>query len=324
MTKLVLAVFCFLTFFSNNVSSVCVDKNALNVVNATVHQSTSQRGFNVFDTNFYLLDTYVTIDILNANVTDLCEGMIKNFPSLKGLSLINVNLSKIQPNAFQKVPVLQTLSLAINNLTEIVKGSFDNLGSLEVLYLSGNRISYIESGVFHNMKNLRDIYLDRNEIVEVSGNLFSACPKIKTVNFGFNLIKKIVKTSFQDLRPDNEDPVIIYLNSNQINEVDASAFEMNNPVHLHLENNLISTLTDLLHVVKEDSKVYLNKNQFSCIPDEVIEETTTNKEVYLLDNPLDCECVDRIDQILEGEMYSTGNIVYNSTFPCQFLAATSF
>lgn len=305
-----------LFFFFDGAKSLCANKTALYAVNATVHPDVRAKGLRVSD-NFYLLENFAVIHVYQANVTDLCEGMVKNFPKLEILSLINVNLSKVQPEAFQNLKRLRELSLAVNSLTEIVKGVFAPLPTLEILYLSANQIANIQEDSFAGMLNLKRVHLDRNKIVTINGNLFRNCPKIGTVDFRFNQIEHIGKNSFDDLRPQNEDPITILLSRNLINDIDSKAFEQLKPVKLHLENNRINKITDFFYLMKEFSKIYLNKNQIPCISDDIIlTMRDTSKDLTVLDNPLDCGCMDRIKALLGEEIYGSGQFFYNSSFPC--------
>lgn len=301
---------------TNNVYSLCANKTALYAVNATVHPDIRSKGVTT-SSNFYLLENFAIIHVYQANVTDLCEGMVKNFPRLEILSLISVNLSRVQPNAFQKLDKVRELSLAVNFLTEIVRGVFTTLPALETLYLSANQISKIEEDAFSNMPQLKTVHLDRNKLVTIDGNIFRGCIGINKVDFRFNQIQSIGKNSFDDLRPDNTNPISILLSRNVINDIDADAFKEVNPVILHLENNRLNSITELFHGVKESSKIYLNRNLFECIPDDVIlNMRDTSKDLSILENPLQCDCIDRIDKLLGEEIYGKGQLSYNSSFPC--------
>lgn len=305
-----------LLLFADECFGLCANKTALYSVNATVQADITERGMTVSD-NFYLLENFAVIHVYQANVTELCESMVKNFLKLQILSLINVNLSKIQPNAFQNLVKLKELSLAVNHLTDIVQGVFTTLPALEILYLSSNEISYIQEDSFAGMLNLKRVHLDRNKIVSINGNLFRNCPKINVIDFRFNQIENIGINAFDDLRPDNTEPMTIRLNQNRISNIEANAFTELNPVILHLENNHLDSVTELFHSVKEMSKIYLDKNRFACIPDDVIlNMRDTSKDLSILNNPLSCDCVDHIGELLAEELYGKGQLFYNSTFPC--------
>lgn len=323
MNKVLFSV-CVLLLLFSDVYGVCTDKNALFSVNATVRYNKIYRGFNV-NGNFHSLERYTIIDVYQANVTDLCEGMIKNFPVLESLSMINVNLSKIHPDAFQNVPRLKKLSLAVNKLLHIPKGSFNNMPSLETIYLSENEISSLEEDVFKDMLRLKEIHLDRNRITELNGNIFRGCPQIKIIDFKFNLIKQISKTSFEDIRPEHENSITIFLNRNDIEKADDLYFDITNPVNLHLEGNRIRQLSSIFYKLKDKSRLYLNNNIISCVSDDIVENMENSaKELYVLNNPITCDCSNRMDRILQNEMYEKETLYYSSTFNCEFLNSVIF
>lgn len=298
---------------------VCEDKNALYAVNATVLANKWSKRIHV-STNFYLLDNYSSIDVYQANVTDLCEGMIKNFPKLEALSLININLSRLQTNVFKNVPRLQKISLAVNHLKKIIRGSFDNLPSLEVLYLSSNEISYIEEKAFASMPHLKEVHLDRNHLTDVNGNLFIDSVSVAVVDFRFNNIKKITRTSFEDLTTTSSRLLTILLNKNQIDNVEEEAFEHLPPVNLHLEGNRMSQLSPLFHKIQDGSKLYLNGNLLSCIPEDVLDNIRVSyKYLYVKDNPLDCTCVRNMKRTLQDDYSAQARFIYKSSLPCDFV-----
>lgn len=294
----------------------CADKLALGKINAWTHQRVFESGRSHEDINFNLLDTYATIDVTKANVTHLCEGMIKNFPRLQSLSLINVNLSRIDPGAFQKLPKLMELSLSVNKLTEINREVFQGLQMLTNLYLSSNQISVIEAGAFSNMPHLKSVHLDRNKLTEINGNLFDGSPRIRHLDFSLNAIERVASYAFNDIRPDISEirSVTIKLSGNGIFDFAPDSLEQLPVVQLHLERNRLTSFEAIFHTVQENSQLYLNHNQITCIPDDVLDfMKNTTISVYVLDNPFDCSCLNNIRDSLAYEIYGTGQLVYNET-----------
>ncbi|XP_060528705.1 chondroadherin-like [Cylas formicarius] len=301
------------------VLSVCVDKFALSSVDSYVHKTRNSRAIKLESHNFNLLDDYIAVDVTRANVTQLCEGMIKNFPRLETLALINVNLSQIEPGAFENTPKLKGLSLSVNRLTRIENGIFNKIPTLRVIYLTRNAIETIEDGAFSEMPNLKVVHLDHNKIVELTGNIFFGSRKISFVDFSHNSIKEIDAKSFDDLRPG---PAIkklnILLKKNLITRVDKAALEgLSTPVDLHLEVNQIYLTSDIMHGVREGSEVYLNGNNIECIPDDVIDEVETKrKTLHIKGNPLNCECMKVLENRWNEDITNVGELYFESTLPC--------
>ncbi|XP_056636926.1 leucine-rich repeat-containing protein 15-like [Diorhabda sublineata] len=280
----------------NEVNSFCENKDALNDITARLYKSKKSEGFRYIG-SFYEMDKFEIIHVEKSNVTDLCEGMIKNFPKLEILSLINANISKIQANVFQKVSNLTELSLAVNKISEIVDGSFNNLEALQYLYLSGNRINSIGSRAFNGLPNLKKLYLDRNKLKQLDQNLLIENVLLKLVDLRYNEFELIATTTFSRLQLSHSEPITIYLGHNEIIDVDPTTFAFKNPINLHLESNKLNTISDLFHGINEYSVLYLNSNKFICLPDDVIENVKmSTKIVYLLDNPISCQCL----RILDG------------------------
>lgn len=298
----------------------CTNLLALTKVDAWVHKQNKWNGEKIEGTSFYLLDTYRTIDITKGNVSELCLSSIKDFTNLEELSLISVGLERIEAGAFERVPKLAHLSLAVNNLTEIKRGIFNTIPRLTVLYLSGNKIQYIEDGAFEQLAYLKSVHLDRNQLTSVGGNLFRGCPRIQRLDFSSNQIGKISQDSFQDIRPSSSSrPIDIRLINNRISIFEPEALDMLPPVYLHLEKNYINIVSIIFHKLRENSKLYMNNNNIQCIPDDVLERMRdTTIDVYLLDNPIDCGCLDRPEEIIGDEKYGKGSLYYNSTINCQF------
>ncbi|XP_072388189.1 uncharacterized protein [Diabrotica undecimpunctata] len=304
-------------FVVQGVYSFCENKDAFNNVSVNVHLSRNVRGIKLVQVSLYKQDHYAIIDVKQGNITDLCDGIIKNFPVLESLFLINVNVSRIQPNAFQAVPRLRELSLAVNNIEDLVDGSFNNLDSLETLYLSGNKIKFISGETFQNMKSLKHLHLDRNLITKLGPNCLRGSSLLSVLDLRHNLMELVDGNTFPTLEPIFTEPVTIFLGNNNIKDVDPSVFSFKNPIRLHLERNNLNTISTLFHGIKEFSVIYLNNNQFNCLPDDVLTNVkTTTKTIYLLDNPISCDCLKTIENSFADELYGVEHLIYNSTFPC--------
>ncbi|XP_028136026.1 leucine-rich repeat-containing G-protein coupled receptor 4-like [Diabrotica virgifera virgifera] len=304
-------------FVIQSVYSFCENKDAFNNVTVEVHLSRNIRGIKLVQVSLYKQDHYSIIDVKKGNITDLCDGIIKNFPVLETLYLINVNLSRIQPNAFQAVPRLRELSLAVNHIEDLVDGSFNNLEALETLYLSGNKIKYIDGETFQNMKSLKHLHLDRNLITKLSPNCLRGSSLLRVLDLRHNSMEIVDGNTFPVMEPIFTDPVTIYLENNYIKDVDPSVFTFKNPVNLHLERNNLNTASTLFYGMREYSVLYLNKNQFNCLPDDVLENVKkTTKTIYLLDNPISCDCLKTIEKYFADELYGVEHLIYNSSFPC--------
>lgn len=297
-------------------SSKCIDQFALRSVDARVHKQRNTKAIVFREKHFSELDEYIFVDVIRANVSQLCEGMIKKFPRLQTLSLININLTLIEPGTFQEVTNLKHLSLAVNQLTTIPRGVFNTIPNLTTIYLTRNQIETIDDGAFSLMPKLKALHLDHNKLTQLSGNILFGSPKISLVDFSYNMITKIAKNSFDDLRPKNIKVLNIFLKKNEIVEIEDDVLKELIPVDLHLESNRISRISPAVFSAKEGSNLYFTNNDVVCVADDVIEWIkVTNIVVDLKSNPVDCQCLKRLEDILKDEFRGELNI--ESILPCQ-------
>ncbi|CAH0554668.1 unnamed protein product [Brassicogethes aeneus] len=294
----------------------------LSKVDAWVHKTHYSRGEAFQDKDFYTLDSYKEIDVTKANVTVLCENMIKSFSILESLSLIGIGLESIENNAFHRMPKLKVLSLSVNNMDKVRKGAFDNLPSLKTLYLSKNKIDYVEEDAFSNYKELEAVHLDRNQIASINGNSFRGCPKLRKIDFSFNLIHKILDTSFEDLRPLHNNLLNIKLTNNRMSYFSAASLGDLPPVELHLENNALKSLDDIYFSSKERSKLYFTNNAITCISEDIAHTIKGDKKfVNAKNNPLECDCTNKLESILTNNILSKPKTTLNfksRRFPLNF------
>lgn len=287
-------------------------KTSLTSVDAWVHRHYDTKGESFRNVNFNNLCDYQRIDVVKANITHLCEGIIKKMSLLESLSLIGVNLEVICFNAFMDVPRLKELSLSVNKLEVIRKGHFSNIPKLKILYLSKNRIDFIEEGAFKNFQELEAVHLDRNYLSTLNGNIFNGCPKIRLVDFRSNQIHHITDTSFEDLRPQHNKFLHISLKNNNIEKFTASSLTYLPPVELHLERNWLMEVDSIFSSAKPFSRLHLSNNKITCVSDLTAEEMrNSTKLVVLTNNPLDCACTRRIDDILGDEIFGMGELLFD-------------
>ncbi|CAG9856906.1 unnamed protein product [Phyllotreta striolata] len=311
----------FLGFCVCSVELYCVDVDALSNVTARVRATKKSSGFTHKDVNFYLLDRYGAIDVLKANVTELCEGMIKNFPKLQVLSLINVNMSRIQPNSFSGVPELRELAFSVNNLSVIENGSFNNIPSLEILYLSGNVIHTIEVEAFQNLKNLRKLHLDRNTLLTLEPAAFTGTPNLQFIDISFNILRTIEKGNFPLLQPSFNEPIELLLAYNVIEDADPKVFDFTNPLILNLRQNQFDAISNLYFGLNAHSSINLDDNYLSCLPDDVLDDIRgSTKSISLKRNPLTCDCMKNIEEALGNgdQLFGIGVLEYSSMIPCSY------
>ncbi|XP_066247697.1 chondroadherin-like [Euwallacea similis] len=315
-TVLLVTLVAFAVLFKGS-SAACLDKFALSSVDALVHKQRNAKAITFLAKNFNELDDYISIDVIGSNVTELCEGMVKNFPVLESLTLVNANITSIESGAFQNVHRLKDLSLAVNRLKHIPRGVFNTVKSLKGIYLSNNQIESIEDAAFSEMPNLKSIHLAHNKIATLSGNILFGSPNISLVDFSYNKLTTIKDTSLDDLQYSTvRNHLKIFLQRNQIDSVSKYALaKLKVPIKLHLEFNRIINVSDVITSLREHSSVYLDNNKVQCVSDDVLKFIKwTQISVNINRNPVQCQCVENVDKVLNGDVKGELNVI--TTLPC--------
>ncbi|KAH1019027.1 leucine-rich repeat-containing protein 70 [Dendroctonus ponderosae] len=316
-------IFLFFVCYSEMCLGACLDKFALASVDALVRSIPNSSAILMENVNFNSLDTFVSIDVVSSNISQLCTGMIKDFPVLKKLSLINANLSEIQPGIFEKVPSLEYLSLGVNQLDYVPRGVFDSVKSLKVIYLTSNRIRSIEDGAFALMPLLEKVYLAHNQIAQLTGNIFFGSTRLSLVDLSFNKLVAIEESNFEDLKlreGSPKHPIKILLQRNQIENVARETFLGLRPVLLHLEYNQISRISQIVSGVPNGSKVFVDGNRIECIPDDVLERVEDGLlQLWAQANPLTCECLKRVQELVNNDI--KGQLNVSTTLPCDLFSS---
>lgn len=299
----------------------CPDPWALSKVDVWAHRNVKVSGEHFTNISLNNVDNYQMIEVIKANASVLCEGMVKNFPKLFYLTLIEANISKISPGTFQQLPNLLHLSLAVNHLSSIERYQFQNLNSLGVLYLSSNQIENIEENAFDDLIHLKKIFLDRNKIMEINSNWFLKLQEITVIGLSFNKISRVQTKAF--ILPKNS-KVEIRLQHNEIEQIDPSAvIGLGNDneipsLTLKLDHNNITDITMefLTSMDKLQSNLFFNYNAIPCLQLETIRSLKdVSVSLSLLNNPLQCDCLNTISNFQKDHVLRA-NILYSSNQEC--------
>lgn len=237
-----------------------------------------------------LQDSY-QIEISHQNIPTLCSGSVKDFTQLDKLILHLDGITSIEPGAFQNVPVLRDLQITHNKIKTIHKGVFNHL-SVRLLDLQSNQISTIEPEAFDNMPQLSIVELDFNEITQLNPAWFTGSPKVRRLTMAENKLTTIPANAFKNIGGNKLD---IWLQSNQINTIDADAFDgIAQANYLWLQDNKIEDLGDQLFAkIREIEHLSLGGNQIKCFTDAFLQNLHA-KSVNFDSNPLDCTCVRKL------------------------------
>lgn len=154
---------------------------------------------------FSNLKKLTTLKIMNTNIAELNNTLIKSNTLLKEVKIDANQITNIPLNGFFP-SALETISLRFNKLQVVTNKSFVGLNKLKVLSLAYNKISVVSNNAFV-LPALEKLHLDNNNIVDLERKHISGCKNLKEVFVNNNKITKLSNDFFDDLN--NLENVII-------------------------------------------------------------------------------------------------------------------
>lgn len=270
----------------------------------------------LFKANVLDLKDEKIIAVFDTKVPVLCESSIRNLPSLEILQLSRIGIETLHAHPFKSLPNLKRLFLNGNNISYVPNGVFSGLG-VEYLDLSRNQIVAIEQFAFDNMVNLISINLESNKYVmslfdnnnftngfffrikKLNTHWFFNCPSLLNVSLKRNELKEIPPYSFKYLEGNDQGKPEIYLEHNKISKMAPKAFAgFKNGAAIFLDDNRLQEIPDDIFTLKKNvMELSLARNRFKCLQDKVLYMfDATCSFVTLEDNPLECDCKNRLQQ----------------------------
>lgn len=244
-------------------------------------------------------------------------GFVKTLPSsIVSLNLGNNLLTNIPDNIFSNLEKLMFLPLYNNQLISINEKSLEGLTSLLDLLLDNNKIEKIDSNAFSSLKNIKSINLHNNKIEVLNDGLFKDLNPID-INLSRNKIKNITKYTLDGLSSSSLRD--LYLNSNDIEYIEAESFNKvprrildlgNNKIkkilpgtfnlrylkELHLENNLLTAIDGNSFIgLPKLRHLHLSSNKISNIKKGSMKYLRSIFTISLASNP--------IGQFNNGDLY---------------------
>lgn len=228
----------------------------------------------------------VSLDV--SNNQDKMEWQTMNrINSFRGLFLLNMSfnqISIIRENMFDQLTELTHLDLSFNQIFYFEKqNSFRGLNSLRFLNLSRNKLTQIEEENLNNMISIRFINLDFNKITRIRKQVFNKMTQLETLSFKFNRLKSIDKDAFKGTQANLKN---VYINANQLNELNRFVFEFYNVSCLDLSFNSIATVRfngksfDFIH------SIYLSNNNISKLEDDSFRNANQTRYLSLSNNKI--------------------------------------
>lgn len=254
------------TIYLNNSHVETIEPGSLNTL-TKLRQLFLQNNFltYVHRGTFNSLIPLEELNLANNQIKFIDEYAFSGLSKLQKLDLFNNKLHYIVIGAFNDCTNLRKLDLSYNGLAALGNTAFRNQTKLEQLNLSNNKFERFPSDIFSNMTHLTDIILSNNLINTINleslrGNVYlhhnqltslsKFGPNLKTLDLGYNKIKRIPLNVFENSKDLNK----LHLHHNQINNIPVEAFKnlkSLNTLNL-MENNIakveIGTFKDLINL----------------------------------------------------------------------------
>lgn len=296
-------------------TSLCLFSACLSVsVIGTIENSTKIIGFNAADDHLCehivytnnvsklseLIVGFNRIAVVNLGLDNLQEDTVANSTELETLILDDNGIIEVYPGAFGNLPAVKRISLVNNKMKKVRTGVFNHLPLL-ILMLSNNQIEEIEVTAFDNMTQLVSIMLGYNKIKRIDSNWFRNCHSLLTISLDGNEITHVPENAFKNVNcvhsvDNNIIRTNIHMGKNKITKIHRRAFgNMTEIGYIWLQENFLSELeNELFEGFNFISTLRLNKNNLTCLSDEILSDLKCAKFVKIDDNPWEPICLNKI------------------------------
>uniref|UniRef100_A0A2P2I4L3 Oplophorus-luciferin 2-monooxygenase non-catalytic subunit-like n=1 Tax=Hirondellea gigas TaxID=1518452 RepID=A0A2P2I4L3_9CRUS len=201
---------------------------------------------------FYTLSSYVNLESLYIDYTNLKWIPKITGPKIKTLSLESTGLTSLQPGTFEQLSNLKNIALSLNNFTELRNGTLLIPNTEMKFHMVNNLLEEIQPGTFY--------FLDDAS----SSSSFKV-----TYELSGNRLQQLHARTF----PLRNAPVFLDFSNNNINNIEQGAFVMPHQ-------------TDTFSI-----EINLTGNQLETIEEEVFGELFRHlTALYISGNPLRCGC----------------------------------
>ncbi|XP_018332273.1 leucine-rich repeat-containing protein 15-like [Agrilus planipennis] len=235
--------------------------NVYNAIKLTIFNSNITIETKLFNNIPRIREIVITSSVLtfeNNNGTT----SFSNLEYLEILNLSSNSLKKIPSYAFKSLKNLKGLILSNNFLNKIETDTFKDLSSLETLDLSNNTFKNLNEIPLCEISNLKTLRLPNNHLEDISSSCLTSMDSIETLDLKFNKIKHLPNFShFRFI-------INIFLENNEIEDLDTSLSSVRSLQHLNLQNNKLQRLTEKnLKEMKNLATLNLGNNSITEITD---------------------------------------------------------
>ncbi|GJQ83737.1 putative regulation of response to stimulus [Trypoxylus dichotomus] len=247
-----------------------------------------------------LIAPFNRVAISNLGVDVLRKDTISNSTDLETLIFDDNGIVEVYPGAFGNLPAIKRISLANNKLKKVRSGVFNHLDLL-ILMLSSNEIETIETTAFDNMTQLISIMLGYNRIKHIDSGWFWNCDSLLTISLDGNEITHVPEDAFRNIKcihsvNNNTIRTNIHMGRNRITKIHPNAFRNITEIgYIWLQENYLSELeNELFSGFNFISTLRLNKNNLTCLSDQILSDLKCAKFVNIDDNPWEPACLNKI------------------------------
>ncbi|EFA05285.1 Insulin-like growth factor-binding protein complex acid labile subunit [Tribolium castaneum] len=219
------------------------------------------------------------IVIVDQIIPILCQSLFKIGAKIDLIEILANNIEKIEPNTFFNQNITQHITITGNRIPVIERHTFANLEIMS-FNLNSNEIQVIEVEAFANLPKLDTIYLNQNKLQCFNPHSYYQVPELKFLEVTENKIKKLERKSLSFVE---QDDFYIFLQNNQIGELDHDSFAdfKRNALHLVLNCNFLESLPDGIFNGHTFEQIDLAHNPLKKISGSICDETCSIKFFYL-------------------------------------------
>lgn len=252
------------------------------------------------------LDSLLTLDLSQNNLTQVNNDSFVSLPNLQQLNLSKNQITILSDNCFDSLQRLQQLDLSWNKLTHMSPGTLQALPSLSRLMIAGNTalgegnkdsallvgsgkrlqtldasrtgLEHVPAALTHSVRTLR---LAANSIRNVECGDLDSYPLLQLLDLTSNLIEEMEEDALGRL----EMLAILYLTDNKLHAIPRSLPD--GLKILHLEYNRIEQIVsgDLLDLPKLEV-LLLNDNNIKVVQEGAFSQMTSLITLDLSRNPI--------------------------------------
>ena len=134
------------------------------------------------------------------------------------------------------------------------------LRNVSILNLSKNKLQSLNSYIFQELEDITELYLGDNDISYISPMAFYDLHKIRKLNLSHNALQEL-----PDLRNLSGSLQYLYLENNNINQLNSEYLHLSSLIALDLDNNFLNELNITVQL-NDLQRIYMRNNVLKQLP----------------------------------------------------------